>query len=363
MDPVKKDITDSLIKLNIDDLLNCLSEKPQTKKKFDKFVRETNNERRNRSTIIRLRDFHNWVKDTMISRVVNFVPEKRNVYLLDIAVGRGGDLNKWYQAGIKGVFGFDSNYESINSNDPFNPGAKQRLLNYNIKEKNNKLKENIHLEVANALVPTFELLDSIENYLAAHNIKGFQIISCQFALHYFFEHKQNLENVIRLVSRYLLPGGFFIGTTINGDKIKEHLSYQKIYAEKLFTITSDQTFKKNFGNKYTFVINDSEDKGNYFNTTGVSTEYAVNFKQLNELCLGYNLHPVTENYFEQYTDSTGNIRYAKTTSILDRERKLSNVFNFSDLLRFWTPKPGNGTLNADELKLNDLYSAFIFRKK
>lgn len=53
----KKDITDSLVKLNIDDLINCLSEKPATKKKFDKFVRETNNERRNRSTIIRLRDF------------------------------------------------------------------------------------------------------------------------------------------------------------------------------------------------------------------------------------------------------------------------------------------------------------------
>ncbi len=360
-DDVKKDITEQLIKLDITDLLNCLESNAKTKKSFEKFVRETNDERRNKSTIIRMRKFHNWVKDVLINTLVNFVPNRKEVYLLDIAVGRGGDLNKWFKANIKGVFGFDANYDSINSNDPFNPGAKQRLLNYHSKDK---LKSNIKFEVGNALEPNLLLLDSIDAYLLSNKIKGFQIVSCQFALHYFFEHRQNLMNVLKLVSGYLVKGGYFIGTAINGDKIRKLMNYKRLHSDTLFTIRNEKAFSKNhYGNRYTFVINDSGDVGNYFNTTGISTEYLVDFQQLVELCAQVNLVPVTENYFETYLDQDGNLQFAKTSSILDKTKKLSNVYDFTDIIRKWRQiKPGEEPLNNDELRLNDLYSAFVFKK-
>jgi mRNA (guanine-N7-)-methyltransferase len=193
-------------------------------------------------------------------------------------------------------------------------------------------------------------------------LSGFQIVSCQFALHYFFEHRQNLENVLKLVSRYLVPGGYFIGTTINGEKIRRLMDSKRVHTEKLFTITNEKAFKMNaYGNKYRFLINDSGDKGNYFNTTGVSTEYLVDFKQLTELCSQYGLFPVYENYFETYLDKEGYVKFAKTGSILEKTTKPPNVYDFTDILRRWKPK--SEPLNEDERKLNDLYSAFVFVKK
>jgi hypothetical protein len=143
-----------LVKLDINDLLGCLNEQPsKIKNEFKTFVEHKVSERRQSSSIIALRDLHNWIKRTFINNIAHLFKGKVN--LLDIAVGRGGDIDKWNKAGIANVFGFDVSEESIESMDPFNPGAIQRLSKYN------NLKTNVHFEVGNAIQPTEQLLNSI----------------------------------------------------------------------------------------------------------------------------------------------------------------------------------------------------------
>jgi hypothetical protein len=221
-----------LVKLDINDLMGCLNEQPvKLQKDFKTFVDRTVQERRQSSSIIALRDLHNWVKRTLITNCVGLLKQKV-ISLLDIAVGRGGDIDKWNKAGIKHVFGFDVSPESISSNDPFNPGAIQRLENYA------KGSTNIHFEVGDAIHPTGELLDSIENFMGSSGRPGFGITSCQFALHYFFGSKTDLDTSIKVASRYLQPGGYLIFTSMDSTKIRSFFTSRKfkVYDRPLFNI-------------------------------------------------------------------------------------------------------------------------------
>jgi hypothetical protein len=59
----------------------------------------------------------------------------------------------------------------------------------------------------------------------AHTLRNLQV-SCQFAMHYFFETEASAHNFFRSVSRQLLPGGRYIATTVDSrgtcDRRKMH---------------------------------------------------------------------------------------------------------------------------------------------
>ena len=54
--------------------------------------------------------------------------------------------------------------------------------------------------------------------------EGFNITSCQFALHYFFENVGILNNFLQNVSDCTKVGGYFIGCCYDGDKLFKDLS-------------------------------------------------------------------------------------------------------------------------------------------
>ena len=56
---------------------------------------------------------------------------------------------------------------------------------------------------------------------------GFDVVSCQFATHYFFENEQKLDNFVYNISQYLKKGGFFIGTCLDGHLLKKKLTSLK----------------------------------------------------------------------------------------------------------------------------------------
>ena len=56
---------------------------------------------------------------------------------------------------------------------------------------------------------------------------GFNIISNQFSIHYFFESNKFLNNFIRNCSECCAVGGYMIGTCYNGKKIFEMLKRKK----------------------------------------------------------------------------------------------------------------------------------------
>jgi mRNA (guanine-N7-)-methyltransferase len=271
-----------------------------------------NKDSRNESKVISLRKFHNWVKSELISRTTKIF-NKNNKNLLDIAVGRGGDLFKWQAAGITHVTGIDINSDSINSNDSQNPGAIMRYSQSKVK--------NVKV--------TYLVGDVTDPNL---RIKGkYSFVSCQFALHYFFESEESLRNVLRLVSGALVPGGYFYGTTIDGEKIK---SLKKLEGE-YYSIKKEYSGAKGvFGKRYSFLIKDTA-------YSFPMKEYLVDFDTLNKIAREYSLEPEYTEIFEDY--------YLGST----------NITPFGVLLEKY-PGPA---LSEEEKLISGLNSIFIFKKK
>jgi len=355
-----KELSDGFIQLNnlsITNLLQCIKQSGVK----EQFIADIGPEKwngivqdmRSESTIIGMRDFHNWIKLVLISNVIKLTFIKGGIALLDIAVGRGGDLAKWNKSNVKFVFGFDKSEKSITSTDPEDQGALERLANF----KGLKIND-VHFEVGNAIKPSLQLINNIDTFLSFNKLHGFNIVSCQFALHYFFKTEIDLKIALTLVSRNLLSGGFFIGTTVNGDTIKSLFKdiKEKVYKTDLFRIQRNfpKTLKNIYGNEYNFTIFDTKDKTNYFNTIGLSTEYLINFKELERVAATVGMVPVKLNIFEEYS-----ISKQKTFTEIKK-----NIIPFDDILKLnkWKPKPGSRELTDEEKELNSLYTTFIFKK-
>jgi len=58
-----------------------------------------------------MREFNNWIKNNLI-----FIYCK-NKYILDIGIGIGGDINKYYFANIKSCVGLDIDYNGLYLNN------------------------------------------------------------------------------------------------------------------------------------------------------------------------------------------------------------------------------------------------------
>lgn len=239
--------------------------------------------KRQESQFINMRNFHSNVKGNLINYAVNEIKTNTNfqkIYLFDPAVGRMGDYNNWNRSEIFRVYGIDPDKNSISE-------AKMRLKNF--KNKKNS-KTNVDLYVGKI---TDDILDIPGNFESRYHI-----VSCQFAIHYFFEKQQMLENAIRRVSLSLKPGGYFIGTTINGDKLYKLLENNPKIENEYYTIEKQYEEYKPFESKYKFILHDKQNTGIYFKN--VSTEFLVSKNVLVQVCKYFGLELKELKDFEDW---------------------------------------------------------------
>jgi len=251
---------------------------------------------RKESSIYNIRVFHNWVKRELINQTVTYLRKyySGEIKLLDLAVGKGGDMNKWIDAGIMCVRGFDIDKNSINGPD----GAKERFRKL-------RFQPDYKFYVMNLSEPlNIEKMDKI--------LKGckFNIVSCQFAIHYFFQSDEILDNFIRIVRRFIEVNGFFIGTTMDGSKITGNM------ANDLFKIWVLE------GNKYVVKLGLEGDKGHYFSDKS-SEEYLVHIDRLINVCKKYDLMFIGSIGFDKWYAMNNN-----KAKLSDEEQQFS-FLNFS----------------------------------
>jgi len=192
------------------------------------------NRRSTESTTRGLRDFHNlYVKMRLIYGTSN-----RKDTLIDFAVGKAGDLSKWRAAKLGFVFGVDVSKDNIMNRQD---GACARYLTesskyggmYDALFLHGNSAQNVrsgaafdgHKEkmIARAIFGEGPKVraDLGENVYKAYGIaqEGFNISSCQFALHYFFENVRSMHNFVRNVAECTRVGGIFVGTCWDGKTI------------------------------------------------------------------------------------------------------------------------------------------------
>jgi hypothetical protein len=201
-----------------------------------------------------MRDFHNlFVKKMLITKTA----AKGNT-LIDYAVGKAGDFPKWIDAKLSFVFGIDLSKDNIENRID---GACARFLNYrkkfysmpyalfvngnsgvNIKSGDAMFTEK-GKEIVRALFNDGPKDESIlgkgvyRQYGKA--VDGFNISSCQFALHYFFENVEKLNQFLKNLSQCTRIDGYFIGCCYDGATIFHAL--RSVETGKSIGITMDDT--------------------------------------------------------------------------------------------------------------------------
>jgi hypothetical protein len=207
----------------------------------------------------RMRDFHNlYVKKALIQGV-----SKKGSNLIDFACGKAGDLPKWIGAGLSFVFGIDIAKDNIENR--LN-GACARYLNFKKTTKNIpyalfvngnsalniRSGTNMFNDKANEITKSVFGLTGANKSLGpaverqhgkGHN--GFDVSSCQFAIHYMFENKKTFYNFIRNVAECTKLNGYFIATCYDGRTIfnmlkkKDEGESREIYIDdkKVWSVT------------------------------------------------------------------------------------------------------------------------------
>ena len=271
-------------------------------------------------------DFHNyWIKNNMLFK--KFIG-KNNNSLFDVSCGKGGDLPKWIDNGFTKVMGVDISRDNIE-----NPvdGVYARL--FKNKKFDKKSHEYLFTTMDSSQKFTKEYIQSlpdqndviVNNLLWGHNKyasldkyynfanTGFDVVSCQFSIHYFFETEEKLDNLIWNIDKHLKVGGYFIGTCIDGNKLKNKLSTIK-YGESINGEKYDKTLwniKKMYKNNTNIKFGDSIDV--YMESIGrIFKEYIVDFDVLIKKFAEYGIELLNteeqkslglENSFETFDKS------------------------------------------------------------
>lgn len=270
---------------------------------------------RQQSSIYNIRVFHNWVKRELINQSCDYLRQThdvKDITLLDLAVGRSGDASKWFDAGIMHVVGFDIDADSIAE-------ARKRYNDFINQLKRRGIKNLPKYEFHVMDLSTEESVNAIGKLLYRQK---FHIVSCQFAIHYFFRTMSALHNLITIVENHIDPHGFFIGTTMNGTRIAELLTKNKIIGNDIFQIQSKiNNTNTPYGNKYIVSLGKESDTDHYFSDKP-SEEYLVDIKELERMANLHNLVFVGTINFSEWYD-----RYNK--NILSDQEKQFSFLNFS----------------------------------
>ena len=332
--------------------------------------------------VLPMRAFHNSIKSSILSIYCKPYFKNKQIIqktVLDIGVGRGGDLSKYYIAGVKKIVGVDlddsSFYIPNGTLDKFKKVTNPRnilLPIINLDKLETKM-EGVFIK-ANAgheltVVTQSKVLDnntSKNKELITKHLQSqkFDVISCQFTIHYMFKSESNVQSFFNNVNNLLNKDGYLLVTCFDGNLVNNilnknngvfNISYsdQKGQSVSLFNIEKlykDDEFDKSFNLPINVMNNlySSTGKVEYLVLKDVLIEYATKFGnlQLLETDTFYNLYelnrPITE-----YIKSNNNFN----DKIKGMINNMYNLYHFEN------------DIDQASLEFSKLNRYYVFTKK
>jgi len=322
-----------------------------------------------------LRDFHNkYVKRKLITDV-----SKRGDTLIDMTVGKAGDLSKWIDAKLSFVFGVDVSKDNIENRID---GACARYLKMH--KKYSSLPRALFAHANSSLnISSGEAFFSdkgkqIINALNGVGPKdkqklgngvyrqfgryrdGFDVVSNMFSIHYFFENPTTFNNFLQNVSENCKVGGYFIGCCYDGKKIFKRLQ-GKEPNQSVFLMSKEKTkmwdIKKLYDNAE--FLDDESSLGYKIDVYQESinktfSEYLVNFDYLTQALETYGFIPVPIDDARRmgFQKSIGSFEDMFTTMKEEISMRKLNKTNIGKAL----------TMNQNEKTISYLNNYFIYKK-
>ena len=206
-----------------------------------------------------MRDFHNKMIKERVLYGAAFKQKGKTV--LDLAVGKGADLQRWRRGGVSFVLGCDNAGDNITNAEN---GAYRRYLEtvskappgsvppmiFAIADSSKRLidgtageteqEKDILRSVMGRMKPSGPVPPFVEREGVAKLKMGADCVSLMFAIHYFFDKKETFDGLLENIADGLKLGGLFIGCCFDGEKVFDLLRTVKtggrrtgMYKEKL----------------------------------------------------------------------------------------------------------------------------------
>jgi hypothetical protein len=296
-------------------------------------------------------DLHSYIKKKLIKD--NTFGSKN---LLDMSVGKSGDLNHWIDAEVNMLVGIDISNDGLNNS---NNGGCNRILNKMSEMDNSQIGENYMMVWGNTSKNILDgscgnddlnkyYLDVIYGNIEYETINngklrnfynlgnttetdgGFDIVSSQFSIHYYFKDASTINIFLNNVSKSLKKGGRFIGTCLNGDEVFNNLKGKDIISST-DEVTSWKITKKYNQPKFTpSEASLGMEIDVYNESIGITfSEYLVNMDYLSKMCKKYNLELVENSSFETiHSTISSSQSYGKIKDMTADHKKYSFMNNY-----------------------------------
>lgn len=190
--------------------------------------------------LVQIRSFHNYVKARLIADACSAVPSP--IRFLDLCCGNGGDIGKVAHQNVTHYFGIDIASDAVK-----------------------RACERLNASPLEGDVIEFNAFTSTCGNMLFH-MKKFDVVSCQFAIHYAFGSETTARLFIQNVAFALRNGGRFIGTLPDEQHLRvarQHLG--KRFGDQFHSIRFNDTTStfEDFGSSYQFsfkgAVNDLEE--------------------------------------------------------------------------------------------------------
>ncbi|XP_060713190.1 mRNA cap guanine-N7 methyltransferase [Tachysurus vachellii] len=310
---------------------------------------------RSKSRIVHMRNFNNWLKSVLIGEILDTVRRnRREVCVLDLGCGKGGDLLKWRKGRISRLVCADIAGVSVDQ-------CQQRYTDMKKRSHPNE-------RIFTAEFITADCSRELLSEKLSDPEMQFDVCSCQFVYHYSFESQQQADTMLRNACERLRPGGIFMGTTPDAYELVKRL---------------EQSPTNSFGNEVYRVT--FQKKGDYplfgcqydFNLEGVVDvpEFLVYFPLFVEMAKKYNMRLVYKKTFHQFFEEK--IKDERNKSLMqrmhaleqypaDRGRLVCDGVREYEHAERRTQNTGVslplGTLSRSEWEATSIYMVFVFEK-
>ena len=337
-----------------------------------------------------LRELHNYIKQKLITSVCSATSDK-SVAILDTSIGRGGDIGKYLRCKKPVSF-----ILALDISPDVNKAAKRMYLkakrppsmfiqydtSVNIRDgegcvgplsERNKVLIDMMYDRKKKVPKEFSGIARVYKGIA---LKGFDVISSQFSVHYYFKDELTLRSYIQNLNDNCKEGGYFIGTCYDGMKVFQQLEdteqgridMEDDFGQRVYSITKKYSIED-----FTYKTTNKEELFGqeidvYMSSIGQTiTEYLVNYEMFIDIMKEYNfhlvrpkLHPKLSGIFDQkemsYADGFGGFE-----KIIDALPSLQS--KDTDLKKFYPEAMRMGIQKNHQMRLlSSLNNWFIFQK-
>lgn len=264
------------------------------------------------------RKFNNYVKNQLIELHSKQISLD---WAIDLCSGNGQDMDKYINCKFKNVLFTDVDYDGLTE-----------IINRKYKYIDNKAVKNnckIYIKHLDMSHPYKTNINTIYDSYLNIPVGGVPLVVCNLALHYFVPNLAKIRNFVNLLNKLLEPGGVFIFTAFNGNKVFDLLAQQDDGNWNKFGPDGQLLYsvKRNYTSDEFTGINQTIDVLLPFSNSQYYTENLINIDLLNAELAKKKIRNIADSSFDIYLNKFSKEKQNFYDKLTDDDKQYISLYN------------------------------------